>query len=47
MLLDANEEYIQLLGDNERGGDDDWFDDVNTQVYFLKRKVDCWLREAA
>ena len=47
MLLDAHQEYNQLLGDDERGRDDDWFDDVDTQVCSFKRKVHCWLREAA
>ena len=32
MLLDAHQEYNQLLGDDERGRDDDWFDDVDTRV---------------
>ena len=32
MLLDAHQEYYQLLGNDERGKDDDWFDDVDTQV---------------
>ena len=27
--------------------DDDWFDDVETQVYSFKRKVHCWLRKDA
>ena len=31
MLLDAHQKYNQLLGDNERDRDDDWFDDVDTQ----------------
>ena len=47
MLLDAYQDYNQLLRDDERARDDDWFDDVDTQVCFFKRKVDCWLREAA
>ena len=47
MLLDAHQEYNQLLGDNERDRDDDWFDDVDTQVCSFKRNVHCWLREAA
>ena len=47
MLLDAHQELNQLLEDDERGRDDDWFDDVDTQVCSLKRKVHCWLREAA
>ena len=47
MLLGAHQEFNQLLGDDERGRDDDWFDDVDTQVCSFKRKVHCWLREAA
>ena len=47
MVLDAHQEYYQLLGDDERGRDDDWFDNVDTQVCSFKRKVHCWLREAA
>ena len=47
MLLDAHQEYNQLLEDDERGRDDDWFDDVDTQVCSFKIKVHCWLREAA
>ena len=35
------------MGDDERGRDDDWCDDVETQVYSFKRKVHCWLREDA
>ena len=33
------------MGDDERGRDNDWFDNVNTKVCFFKRKVHCWLRE--
>ena len=47
MLLDAHQEYDQLLGDDEKGTDDDWFDDVDTHVCSFKRKVHCWLNEAA
>ena len=47
MLLDAHQEYDQLLGDDERGRDDDWFDDVDTHVCSFKRKVHCWMKEAA
>ena len=47
MLLDAYQECNQLLGDHERGRHGDWFDDIHTQVCFFKRKVHCWLREAA
>ena len=45
MLLDAHQEYNQLLGDDERGRDNDWLE--HTQVCSFKRKVHCWLREAA
>ena len=47
MLLDAYQENNQLLGDYEKGRDDNWFDDVDTQVCSFKRKVHCWLRKAA
>ena len=47
MLLDAHLEYNQLLGDDERDRDDDWFDDADTQVCSFKIKRHCWLREAA
>ena len=47
MLLDAYQENNQLLGDDEKGRDDNWFDDVDTQVCSFKRKVHCWLRKAA
>ena len=45
-ISDAHQEYKQL-GDDERGRDDDWFDDGDTQVCSFKRKVHCWLRKAA
>ena len=38
MLLDAHQEYNQLLGDDERDRDDDWFDDADTQVCSFKMK---------
>ena len=47
MLLDAYKEFNQLLGDDQRGRDDNWFDDVDTKVCSFKRKVHCWLTEAA
>ena len=47
MMLDVHQEYSQLLGNDERGRDDDWFDNVDTQVCSFKRKVHCCLREAA
>ena len=39
MLLDVHQEYSQLLGDDERGRGDNWFDDVDIQVCSFKRKV--------
>lgn len=47
MLLDVHHEYNEFLGHDERDRDDDWFDEVYPQVCFFKRKVHCWLREAA
>ena len=47
MLLEAHQKYNQLLGDDERGRDDDWFDDVYTQLCSFKRKAQYWLREVA
>ena len=44
MFLNAHQEYNRLLADEE---DDHWFDDVDTLVCSFKRKVHCWLREAA
>ena len=41
MLLDAYKEFNQLLGDDQRGRDDNWFDDVDTKVCSFKRKVHC------
>ena len=47
MLLDVRHEYNEFLGHDERDRDDDWFDEVYPRVCFFKRKVHCWLREAA
>ena len=43
MLLDAHQEYNQLLRDNERGRYDNWFDDVDTHccVDALLAKESC------
>ena len=46
MLIDVRQDYNQLLDDNERKKDD-WFDEIDTQACFFKRKVHCWLRETA
>ena len=47
MLLVVRHEYNEFLGHDERNRDDDWFDEVYPRVCFFKRKVHCWLREAA
>ena len=47
MLINAHQEYNQQLGDDGRGREKDWFDDIDTQVCFLKRKIQCSLGEAA
>ena len=47
MLIDAHQDYNQLLDDDEREKDDDWFDEIDTQACSFKRKVHCWLRETA
>ena len=47
MLIDVHQDYNQLLDDNERETNDDWFDEIDTQACSFKRKVHCWLRETA
>ena len=46
MLLNIHEEYSQVLDDDERAGEDDWFDDLGNKVWTLKRKNHNWLRSA-
>ena len=46
MLLNIHEEYSQVLDDDERAGEDDWFDDLGNKVCTLKRKNHNWLRSA-
>ena len=36
MLLDAHQEYNQLLGDDEGGRDDNWFDVLTLSVFLHK-----------
>ena len=38
MFLDAHQEYNQLLGDDERGRDNDWLDNVDTSSMFLQEE---------
>ena len=45
MLIDVHQDYNQLLDDDEREKDDDWFDEIDTQACSFKRKLHCWFRE--
>ena len=36
-----------LFEDDRRDRDDDWFDDIDIEIFSFKRKVHCWLRKAA
>ena len=45
MLIDVHQDYNQLLADDEREKEDDWFVEIETQVCSFKRKVHCWLIE--
>ena len=46
MLLNIHEEYSQVLDDDERADEDDWFDDLDKKVCTFKRKIHNWLRSA-
>ena len=46
MLLDAHEEYNALLEDEARLKEDEWFDEIDNQVFSFKRKITCWLKNA-
>ena len=46
ILLNIHEEYSQVLDDDERAGEDDWFDDLYNKVCTFKRKIHNWLRSA-
>ena len=46
MLLNIHEEYSQVLDDDERAGEDDWFDELDNRVFTFKRKTHNWLRSA-
>ena len=43
MLTDVHQDCNQVLDDDERENDDDWFDDIDTYACSFKRKVHCWL----
>ena len=46
MLLSIHEEYSQVLDDDKRADEDDWFDDLDNRVCTFKRKIHSWLRSA-
>ena len=46
MLLNIHEEYSQVLDDDERAGEDDWFDELDNRVFTFKRKTHNLLRSA-
>ena len=39
MLLKIHEEYSQVLVDDKRAGEEDWFDDLDKKVCAFKRKI--------
>ena len=47
MLIDVHHDYNQLLDDDEREKDGDWFDEIDAQACSFKRKVHFLLRETA
>ena len=44
MLLNIYEEYSQVLDNDKRAGEDDWFDDLDNKVCTFKRNIHNWLR---
>ena len=46
VLLSAHEEYNALLEDEARLKEEEWFDDIDNQVFSFKRKITCWLKNA-
>ena len=46
MLLSAHEEYNALFEDEARNKEDEWFDEIDNQVFSFKRKIACWLKNA-
>ena len=45
-LMSAYEEYNALLEDKARVKEGEWFDEIDNQVFFFKRKIICWLQNA-
>ena len=46
MFLSIHEEYSQVLDNDERVDEDDWFNDLDNAVCTFKRKIHSWLRSA-
>ena len=46
MLLIAHEEYNALSEDEMRDKENEWFDEIDNQVFSFKRKITCWLKKA-
>ena len=46
MLLSIHEECSQVLDDDNRADENDWFDDLDNRVSTFKRKIHSWLRSA-
>ena len=48
MILSILGEYSQVLDDDERDNEDNWFDDddLNNTDFTFKDKIDSWLRSA-
>ena len=44
MLLSSNEEYNALLDNEAKVKEDEWFDEIDNQVFSFKRKITCWLK---
>ena len=45
MLVSVHEECNGLLREDEKQHDDEWFDEIDTQAFSFKRKINTWLRE--
>lgn len=45
LLVNVHQEYNKMLDDDEKTKDDDWFDDVDSQAYFVRRKKYLLFRE--
>ena len=41
MLLKAHEEYNALFEDEIRLKEDEWFDNIDNQVFSFKKKITC------